>query len=521
MSVSESSTEDPGPIVACTYKVDADGDLLGSSHDSNFDVEMLLAQIEVSEDSTKCVEQLKELCSILDKNEDAIIGYTNVLVDVIIAQAGKTLKRITQNVTWIRVYKHLLNTQLQLLTKKKVAQKISLQTLQLLIQELLKALMQLQLISSSEVDPLKQAVNFLIHKILEDSDRTRVFTTLLRLLRIAPILPHDSILGKETELVIKCLIKLTKILPTTIDSVILDSLFNDIHLFFVARPPMTWKGKNDMAFRIVKMMIHEIVKLKGDSVFQYLSRVPTHYKPAPILMSYLEVLLNKNYDPNFLFELDIQTPRSIDTTPDTVLQQTNAFTEPPTPSSTSSNDVNYFLEKINSLKINSKGEQSPAGKPELGLSSDEEGSGTNTKKLQRQGSLTDKAVSGLVPPKKSLVAPVHAEKKTKTPVIPKVNMSKLNKPSSPAPVSPKEVAPAPVAVAEKRKLVTSLSGSKLPATGQPTEKTPSGTKASTASTTSSTSTTAKANERKASMGESKIATATANTRMKAPSTLKK
>jgi len=388
--------------------------------------------------------------------------------------------------------------------------------------------MQLQVNSTPEIDPLKQAVNFLIHKILEDSDRTRVFTTLLHLLRIAPILPRDSILGKETELVIKCLIKLTKILPTTIDSIILDSLFNDIHLFFVARPPMTWKGKNDMAFRIVKMMIHEIVKLKGDSVFQYLSRVPTHYKPAPILMSYLEVLLNKDYDPNFLFELDIQTPRSIDTTPDTVLPQTNAFTEPPTPSSASSSDVNYFLEKISSLKINSKGEQSPmaAGKPELGLSSDEEGNGTgvHTKKLQRQGSLNDKTASSLVPPttKKTLVAPAQHVNKPKAPIIPKVNMSKLTKPSSPAPVSPKEVAPAPVpvAVVDKRKLVTSSSGSKLPATGQPTEKTP-GTKPPTGSTTSGTSTATKANERKASMGDSKIAAATASTKMKAPSTLKK
>lgn len=98
---------------------------------------------------------------------------------------------------------------------------------------------------------------------------------------IRPVdLPLQS---KYIELVMKCIWKLTKIIPQLISTNSLDisQLMLDVHNFLLSSPPSEWKRRTlekvipqaDMPLRTVKTIIHELVTILSDDVYQYLDLI--------------------------------------------------------------------------------------------------------------------------------------------------------------------------------------------------------------------------------------------------------
>ncbi|KAK2077036.1 hypothetical protein QBZ16_005264 [Prototheca wickerhamii] len=220
--------------------------------------------------------------------------------------------------------KYGLNVMLQGLAVREVACGLSQRTLRACVSLLLLRLLDDHgLLRFEEGHTLVKAVNVLMLKMLETTDRTYCFGALLQLLRVPPADPvlaaHgcDNILGqapssssvtsssttsspaliaKFHDLVVKCLIKLTKGLQADVASVDVGALLLDIHDFFLflgVDEIRRRSGVEDKPLRMVKTILHELCKLLDYGIYSHAEKIPGRAaQPQPIIFAYISLNLS-------------------------------------------------------------------------------------------------------------------------------------------------------------------------------------------------------------------------------------
>ncbi|XP_065847953.1 protein MOR1 [Euphorbia lathyris] len=202
-----------------------------------------------------------------------------------------------------RSCKYVLNTLMQTFQNKRLAHAVKESTLDSLITELLLWLLDERVPHMDDGSQLLKALNVLMLKILDNADRTSSFAVLINLL--SPLDPSrwPSPASSETfairnqkfsDLVVKCLIKLTKVLQSTIYDVDLDRILQSIHVYLQELGMEEIRrraGADDKPLRMVKTVLHELVKLCGAAIKGHLSMVPIDMKPQPIILAYIDLNL--------------------------------------------------------------------------------------------------------------------------------------------------------------------------------------------------------------------------------------
>ncbi|KAF7820177.1 protein MOR1 [Senna tora] len=202
-----------------------------------------------------------------------------------------------------RSCKYVLNTLMQTFQNKRLAHAVKESTLDSLITELLLWLLDERVPHMDDGSQLLKALNVLMLKILDNADRTSSFVVLINLLR--PLDPsrwpspasNESFATRNqkfSDLVVKCLIKLTKVLQSTIYDVDLDRILQSIHLYLQdlgMEEIRRRAGADDKPLRMVKTVLHELVKLRGAAIKGHLSMVPIDMKPQPIILAYIDLNL--------------------------------------------------------------------------------------------------------------------------------------------------------------------------------------------------------------------------------------
>ncbi|KAH9747544.1 protein MOR1 [Citrus sinensis] len=202
-----------------------------------------------------------------------------------------------------RSCKYVLNTLMQTFQNKRLAYAVQESTLDSLITELLLWLLDERVPHMDDGSQLLKALNVLMLKILDNADRTSSFVVLINLLR--PLDPsrwpspasNESFAARNqrfSDLVVKCLIKLTKVLQSTIYDVDLDRILQSIHVYLQELGMEEIRrraGADDKPLRMVKTVLHELVKLRGAAIKGHLSMVPIDMKPQPIILAYIDLNL--------------------------------------------------------------------------------------------------------------------------------------------------------------------------------------------------------------------------------------
>jgi len=202
--------------------------------------------------------------------------------------------------------RYLLNTLLNIFNLERVAYGLREATLRDLVEQLLLALLNQALVGVEEGTQVLRALNIVILKILENSDRTTSFTMLLSLLRKVPALPAVSDGSGQTEvhkfgdLVVRCLVKLTKTLAATIAKVDVSRLLLAIHGYFMALNADELRHRtqvDDKPLRMVKTLLYEITKAKGESILSFLNPLIPYEtdKPTsaqPLIVQYIMLNLD-------------------------------------------------------------------------------------------------------------------------------------------------------------------------------------------------------------------------------------
>jgi len=192
--------------------------------------------------------------------------------------------------------KYALNVLLQAMGVPEAAQALPQAPLRDTVSLLLvKLLNDNSLLIFEEGPTLVKAVNVLMLKMLEASNRTYAFSALLHMLRDPPLEVSTETVSKFNDLVVKCLIKLTKSLQFSMDGVYLPALLMSIHAFFLnlgVDEIRKRSSADDKPLRMVKTILHELCKLRGYAIYDDASGIPgADAESTPMLFVYIKLNL--------------------------------------------------------------------------------------------------------------------------------------------------------------------------------------------------------------------------------------
>ncbi|KAG0539892.1 hypothetical protein BDA96_03G361300 [Sorghum bicolor] len=255
------------------------------------------------------VEGMKVICHELTQAADPestvledLIKEADRLVSCLAVMVPKTFNFSLSGAS-SRSCKYVLNTLMQTFQIKRLAHAVKEGTLDNLITELLLWLLDERVPLMDDGSQLLKALNVLMLKILDNAERTSSFVVLINLLRpLDPSrwpspTPAESLAVKNqkfSDLVVKCLIKLTKVLQSTIYEVDLDRILQSIHIYLQELGMEEIRrraGADDKPLRMVKTVLHELVKLRGTAIKGHLSMVPIDAEPQPIILAYIDLNL--------------------------------------------------------------------------------------------------------------------------------------------------------------------------------------------------------------------------------------
>ncbi|XP_022036003.1 protein MOR1 [Helianthus annuus] len=233
---------------------------------------------------------------------DELIKDADKLVSCLAAKVANTFDFSLRGAS-SRSCKYVLNTLMQTFQNKRLAHAVNQRTLDNLITELLLWLLDERVPRMDDGSQLLKALNVLMLKILDNAERTSSFVVLINLLKPLdpsrwPYPPSNESFAsrnmKFSDLVVKCLIKLTKVLQSTIYEVDLDRILQSIHIYLQELGMEEIRrraGADDKPLRMVKTVLHELVKLRGTAIKGHLSMVPIDMEPQPIILAYIDLNL--------------------------------------------------------------------------------------------------------------------------------------------------------------------------------------------------------------------------------------
>ncbi|XP_030056735.1 cytoskeleton-associated protein 5 isoform X2 [Microcaecilia unicolor] len=172
----------------------------------------------------------------------------------------------------VRLYSCIIGNMISLFQIENLAREASTGVLKDLMHGLITLMLDLRVEDLEEGQQIIRSVNLLVVKVLEKSDQTNILSALLVLLQDSLLATASS--PKFSELVMKCLWRMVRLLPESINSINLDRILLDIHNFMKVFPKDKMKQhKNELPMRTLKTILHTLCKLKGPKIMDHLSMI--------------------------------------------------------------------------------------------------------------------------------------------------------------------------------------------------------------------------------------------------------
>ena len=234
----------------------------------------------------------QEMLQAMAPDVDGLVGVVAERVSTIFESAA-----VAPGPSTTRACKYVLNTLMQVYQEPALAGAVGEASEKVTIAALLERLLDQSVGKMDEGSQLVKALNVLMLKVLEHCPRTSSFRALIQLLARAPesVAEDESALTKFNDLVVKCLIKLTKALAATLRSVDVSALLLEVHDFFdsLGVDEIRRRGQaDDKPLRMVKTILHEVTKLLGHDVHDCLDSCPPRStEPVPIIYAYIDLNL--------------------------------------------------------------------------------------------------------------------------------------------------------------------------------------------------------------------------------------
>ncbi|NXH53204.1 CKAP5 protein, partial [Rhabdornis inornatus] len=175
----------------------------------------------------------------------------------------------------VRLYSCIIGSMITLFQIESLAREASTGVLKDLMHGLITLMLDSRVEDLEEGEQVIRSVNLLVVKVLEKSDQTNILSALLVLLQDSLLATANlEVAPKFSELVMKCLWRMVRLLPETINSINLDRILLDIHIFMKVFPKEKLKQcKSEFPIRTLKTLLHTLCKLKGPKILDHLTMI--------------------------------------------------------------------------------------------------------------------------------------------------------------------------------------------------------------------------------------------------------
>ena len=283
----------------------------------------------------------------LETHKDELQKKANQLADsltkVILITFDKPITEIP-----LRFAKYFLNVVHKVCCTKIIMRELNENSLFTLVEQILVRLLidELEKLGEKgEGELMLKTLNGTMLRILEHCRPTRIFVVLIRLLTKYK---SGIQLQKMTGLIIRCLLKLTKIMASLIHQIEIEKILLAMHEYLVQSK---LSSSEDVGSKTIKTILTEIVKLQGPNIWQSYEEVKKHSIPDVHIEKWINAMLsNSAYTVN-----SIVSPRNKSADPvlgeiftiirqdyKAGLQQLQSFIE-----KNPSADLKYYLSTLN------------------------------------------------------------------------------------------------------------------------------------------------------------------------------
>ncbi|XP_075044282.1 cytoskeleton-associated protein 5 isoform X2 [Mixophyes fleayi] len=177
----------------------------------------------------------------------------------------------------VRLYSCIIGNMISLFQMESLAREASTGVLKDLMHGLINLMLDSRVEDLEEGQQVVRSVNLLVVKVLERSDQTNILSALLVLLQDSLLATASS--PKFSELVMKCLWRMIRLLPEAINNINLDRILLDIHNFMRVLPKEKLKQhKSELPMRTLKTLLHTLCKLKGPKIMDHLSMIENKHE---------------------------------------------------------------------------------------------------------------------------------------------------------------------------------------------------------------------------------------------------
>jgi hypothetical protein len=135
-----------------------------------------------------------------------------------------------------------------------------------------------------------KTLNAAMLRLLENCQPTYVYCALYNLLKKYK---DFTVLPKLPGLVIKCLLKLAKIIEKQSDSLETEKILLVIHEYLLIIDHENKTQTDEMGIRITKTIINELVKIRGQSIWESYKLVDEHSKQDTHIKRWLQLILTQ------------------------------------------------------------------------------------------------------------------------------------------------------------------------------------------------------------------------------------
>uniref|UniRef100_A0A8C0LDH3 Cytoskeleton-associated protein 5 n=1 Tax=Canis lupus dingo TaxID=286419 RepID=A0A8C0LDH3_CANLU len=161
----------------------------------------------------------------------------------------------------IKLYSCIIGNMISLFQIESLAREASTGVLKDLMHGLITLMLDSRIEDLEEGQQVIRSVNLLVVKVLEKSDQTN-------------ILSLGQVNGDRNYLYSLCLWRMVRLLPDTINSINLDRILLDIHIFMKVFPKEKLKQcKSEFPIRTLKTLLHTLCKLKGPKILDHLTMI--------------------------------------------------------------------------------------------------------------------------------------------------------------------------------------------------------------------------------------------------------